>query len=600
MVGAGDAEHHLALPSQVQWFSACLVMLSLGGVQLVVPNMQGAGLMLPPAMSAQLLASALATMLVLVPRLAGNGSEASDAAPVAPEVAPGEDARMRTAERTPSPPPSHVTVAAEGAPGGQALLVSAPLQIAHAGNVPHNVPPPGAPPQQESSVIPSVPPHVLALRELPVTAAQQAIVLLEALVKRRREHVHQVLESHSVPDELRDPYNLTCGLRGVTFIADVQGHSAGRGIWRHELKLFKLSTKGTRVEAPSLAMLLSKVDALSGLSLPELLASAMSATSTSPARMPTEATQAAHTAEGVLRGLPIVAAVPLETALISSGLPPTVPVVLAVPLPTLPAPLDGALVAPSHLPGLAAAPTTPSRPPHVKPSAERLLGLLKSYLLCCTCATAARGAASALGVPPQADASWMADDELVNELHGLLSQEVLFVYVRWMVFGRLVQVAPHGASLEALTSRAQASSSYRLPLQAFAAACAHLWRARRSVQGTDRLVWPVHIKANDDEEGHGRITAGSLNVYMRTLRGWARGESIASIVHNEQVEEALTFARRELRLAPLASTPPLVHAIVRAAFEHLTAKHDWELRLALRRGPPALTTPSHTKIPNLL
>jgi hypothetical protein len=277
-------------------------MLSLGGVQLVVPNMQGAGLMLPPAMSAQLLASALATMLVLVPRLAGNGPEASDAA-VAPEVAPGEDARMRIAERTPSPPPSHVTVAAEGAPGGQALLVSAPLQIAHAGNVPHNVPPPGAPPQQESSVIPSVPPHVLALRELPVTAAQQAIVLLEALVKRRREHVHRVLESHSVPDELRDPYNLTCGLRGVTFIADVQGHSAGRGIWRHELKLFKLSTKGTRVEAPSLAMLLSKVDALSGLSLPELLASAMSATSTSPARMPTEATQAAHTAEVVLRGL---------------------------------------------------------------------------------------------------------------------------------------------------------------------------------------------------------------------------------------------------------------------------------------------------------
>ena len=58
------SNHHLALPSQVQWFSACLVMLSLA-VQLVVPNMQGAGLMLPPAMSAQLLASALATMLVL-------------------------------------------------------------------------------------------------------------------------------------------------------------------------------------------------------------------------------------------------------------------------------------------------------------------------------------------------------------------------------------------------------------------------------------------------------------------------------------------------------------------------------------------------------
>ena len=487
---------------------------------------------------------------------------------------------MRIAERIPSSPPSPVTVAAQCAPGGQALLVSAPLQIAHAGNVPHNVPPAGAPAQEESSVIPSVPPHVLALRELPVTAAQRAIVLLEALVKRRREHVHRVLESHSVPDELRDPCNLTCGLRGVTFIAEVQGPSAGRGIWRHELKLFQLSTKGTRVEAPSLAMLLSKVDTLSGLSSPESLASAMSATSTSPARMPTEVTQATLTAEGILLRLPIVAAVPLETAGILSELPPTVPVVKAVPWPTALAPLDGALLAPSHLPGLAAAPTTLVHPQRAKPSAERLLGLLKSYLLCCTCATAARGAAAVLGVPPQADASWMADDELVNELHGLLSHEVLFVYVQWMVSGRLVQVAPHGASLESLMSRAQASS-YRLPLQAFAAACAHLWRARRSVQGSDRLVWPVHIKANDNEDGHGRITAGSLNVYMSMLRGWARGELMASIVHNEQVEEALTFARRELRLAPLASTPPLVHAIVRAAFEHLTAKHDWELRLAL-------------------
>ncbi len=68
---------------------------------------------------------------------------------------------------------------------------------------------------------------------------------------------------------------------------------------------------------------------------------------------------------------------------------------------------------------------------------------------------------------------------------------------------------------------------------------------------------------------------------MRPAPCMLGGESMASIVHNEQVEEALTFARRELRLAPLASTPPLVHAIVRAAFEHLTAKHDWELRLAL-------------------
>ena len=146
VVGAGDAEHHLALPSQVQWFSACLVMLSLGGVQLVVPNIQGAGLMLPPAMAAQLLASALATMLVLVPRLAGNGPEASDAA-VAPEVAPGEDARMRIAERTPSPPPSHVTLAAEGAPGGQALLVRGPPAL----NTPQGCSPASSPVRQVNS-----------------------------------------------------------------------------------------------------------------------------------------------------------------------------------------------------------------------------------------------------------------------------------------------------------------------------------------------------------------------------------------------------------------------------------------------------------------
>jgi hypothetical protein len=56
---------------------------------------------------------------------------------------------------------------------------------------------------------------------------------------------------------------------------------------------------------------------------------------------------------------------------------------------------------------------------------------------------------------------------------------------------------------------------------------------------------------------------------------------MAAVVVDNRVVEALSFARRELRLAPIASTPPLVHSIVRAAFEQLTAKHDWELRLAL-------------------
>ena len=86
----------------------------------------------------------------------------------------------------------------------------------------------------------------------------------------------------------------------------------------------------------------------------------------------------------------------------------------------------------------------------------------------------------------------MDDDELVNELHGLLSHEVLFVYVRWMVYGRLVQVTPPSASLESLMSRAQASA-YRLPLLAFAAACSDLWRDRKSVQGTDSPVWLATI-----------------------------------------------------------------------------------------------------------
>ena len=39
--------------------------------------------------------------------------------------------------------------------------------------------------------------------------------------------------AHAVPDELRDRYNLTCGLRGVTFVVDAEGDTAdtaGRGV----------------------------------------------------------------------------------------------------------------------------------------------------------------------------------------------------------------------------------------------------------------------------------------------------------------------------------------------------------------------------------
>ena len=56
--GVDASQHHLAFPARVQWFSACLVMLSLGAVELVVPNTLGAGLMAPLSTSAEFLASA--------------------------------------------------------------------------------------------------------------------------------------------------------------------------------------------------------------------------------------------------------------------------------------------------------------------------------------------------------------------------------------------------------------------------------------------------------------------------------------------------------------------------------------------------------------
>jgi hypothetical protein len=99
-------------------------------------------------------------------------------------------------------------------------IVDDALQIADAPQValacvPGSSPPPGAAQHLvDDSVIPKYPAHVLALRELPASAAQRAIPLLEAVIKRRRAHVHQVLRNHAVPDELCDPYNLTCGLRG--------------------------------------------------------------------------------------------------------------------------------------------------------------------------------------------------------------------------------------------------------------------------------------------------------------------------------------------------------------------------------------------------
>jgi hypothetical protein len=55
-------------------------------VELVVPNTQGAGIMAPPSISAEFLASALATMLLLTPRLVGDRPcGASDA--IAPPLA---------------------------------------------------------------------------------------------------------------------------------------------------------------------------------------------------------------------------------------------------------------------------------------------------------------------------------------------------------------------------------------------------------------------------------------------------------------------------------------------------------------------------------
>eukprot|EP00900_Chrysochromulina_parva_P012964 jgi/Chrpa1/21669/Chrysochromulina_OHIO_Genome00026480-RA len=558
VVGAGASEHHLAFSSRVewfrqsrvQWFSQCLAMLSLGAVELVVPNTQGAGIMAPPFVSAEFLASSLAMLLLLTPRLAGDRPGASDA--IAPRLAVaahgGDVARIPDGA-----PPTTSTFVPAAAPcdPGLAPLLSTPPQRAAA-----------------DSVIPKLPPHVLAFRELPASAARRAIRLLEAVIKRRRAHVLQVLLNHAVPDELCDPYNLLCGLKGVTFVVEAEGDAAGRGFWRYELKLFNVSTKASRVEASSLALLLSKVDAFSVLNSPESLVSAMAVTSNIPASTETEPMAALELTSSTPQAAPppesavlAVIAAGMSSALLSMSRArlSAMPVVAAVPWP-----------APSE-------PVQPAKAPP-SPRPERLPGFLKAYLLCCTCANAARGAAAALGVPPLADACWMDDDELVNELHELLSHEVLFVYVRWMVVGRLVQVAPPSATLESLMSRAQ-TSSYRLPLLAFAAACSHLWRDRKSVQGTDSPVCSVQLKANDNY-GPGRISAMTLANYFSELRGWARGE-MATVVLDERVVEALSFARRELRLAPIASTPPLVHSIVRAAFEQLTAKHDWELRLAL-------------------
>jgi hypothetical protein len=508
-----------------------------------------------------------------------------------------------------APPMSSIVVCAAPCDPGQAPLPSTPLQRSSAtpqivdapqvalACVPGSSPPSGAAQHLvDDSVIPKYPPHVLALRELPASAAQRAIPLLEAVIKRRRAHVHQVLRNHAVPDELCDSYNLTCGLRGVTFVVETNGDAAGRGFWRYELKLFNVSTKPTRVEASSLALLLSKVDAFSALNSPESLVSAMAVTSirasaeTEPPaalELTSSTPQAAPPPEcAVPAGMPVTFAVSVEAAGTSSALLSTMPVVVAVPWPAPSehvqpaAPMGRTSSANGECracQGAHRAHTCRDRGLGALPAPERLPSL-KAYLLCCSCAAAARGAAAALGVPPLADVCWMDDDELVNELHGLLSHEVLFVYVRWMVCGRLVQVTPPSASLESLMSRAQASA-YRLPLLAFAAACSDLWRDRKSVQGTDRPVWPVQLKARDDC-GPGRISAVTLANYFSQLRGWARGEMAAVVVDN-RVVEALSFARRELRLAPIASTPPLVHGIVRAAFEQLTAKHDWELRLAL-------------------
>jgi hypothetical protein len=272
-------------------------MLSLGAVELVVPNTQGAGIMAPPFVSAEFLASALATMLLLAPRLAGDRPVASDA--IAPQLAVAAHGGEVACIPDVAPPMNSIVVPAAPCDPGQPPLPSTPLQRASAtpqivddalqiadapqvalACVPGSSPPPGAAQHLvDDSVIPKYPPHVLALRELPASAAQRAIPLLEAVIKRRRAHVHQVLRNHAVPDELCDPYNLTCGLRGVTFVVETNGDAAGRGFWRYELKLFNVSTKATRVEASSLALLLSKVDAFSALNSPESLVSAMAVTS---------------------------------------------------------------------------------------------------------------------------------------------------------------------------------------------------------------------------------------------------------------------------------------------------------------------------------
>jgi hypothetical protein len=240
-------------------------MLSLGAVELVVPNTQGAGIMAPPFVSAEFLASALATMLLLAPRLAGDRPVASDA--IAPQPAIAAHGGDVACIPDVAPPMNSIVVPAAPCDPGQPPLPSTPLQRASAtpqivddalqiadapqvalACVPGSSPPPGAAQHLvDDSVIPKYPPHVLALRELPASAAQRAIPLLEAVIKRRRAHVHQVLRNHAVPDELCDPYNLTCGLRGVTFVVETNGDAAGRGFWRYELKLFNVSTKATRV-----------------------------------------------------------------------------------------------------------------------------------------------------------------------------------------------------------------------------------------------------------------------------------------------------------------------------------------------------------------
>ncbi len=127
-LGAGASEHHLAFPPRVQWFSQCLAMLSLGAVQLVVPNTQGAGMMAPPFVSAAFLASALATMLLLAPRLPGDRPVASEAiAPQLAVTAHGSDVACITDV---APPMSSIVVcAAPSDPGQGTTAVNATAEI---------------------------------------------------------------------------------------------------------------------------------------------------------------------------------------------------------------------------------------------------------------------------------------------------------------------------------------------------------------------------------------------------------------------------------------------------------------------------------------